>query len=100
MQLAALLRNQTARVDERDDAAMDLGESSEPEALNALMAVATSVEESEVLQASAGESVAMIWLRSGLFRRELLDRLTPVARSEAEALIRRERPLWLAEAET
>jgi hypothetical protein len=95
--LIALLRNRAARVDERDDAAIDLGESSEGAAFRALFEISTSLTEPSMLQASAGESVAMIWLRNGLFRREQLDRMAPAAKAEAEALIRRQRPEWLDE---
>lgn len=75
---------------------MDLGDFDSPEALNALLSAASDPHEHEIIQASAGESLARIWLRNGLFDGSVMSRLSSPARAEAAAAIQSERPEWLA----
>jgi hypothetical protein len=83
--LIKILLDRQARLDERDDAASDLESFDEPEAAEALATVACSTEEDEVLVATAGESLAGIWVRAGVVPRATFEALAPPARAEAAA---------------
>jgi hypothetical protein len=89
--LIAVLMDPTARLDERDDAAMDLANYDETEAEEALFYVATDPREDGLIQGSAGESLAEIWLRRGDETFPRLEELTAEARVEAVELIRARR---------
>ena len=80
-QLIAILENRLASVAERDDAAMDLGEYDSPAAMRCLLRIASDPDESEMVQASAGESLAMVWLRNGVFDPDTMRGLTATASS-------------------
>ncbi len=97
--LAAVLADRSASVEERDDAATDLASFDEPAVQRALMACATDAEEHHMIQATAGESLGEIWVRTGVFLPERLAALAAPARAEAEAVIRRLRPAWLLDVE-
>lgn len=83
-----LLRDKTVGLTDRDDAALEIGFYHEPEALAALVAVATDPTEDESLLATAGEMAGEICGRLGRDGAEFADRLTPAARSEFDAQIR------------
>ncbi len=83
--LIKILLDRQARLDERDDAASDLENFDEPEAAEALAAIACSTEEDEVLVATAGESLAGIWVRAGAVPPVTFEALAPAARAEAAA---------------
>jgi HEAT repeat protein len=87
--LLALLLDRQAPLSDRDDAAMDLGRYSDQRVIEALATVATDSSEDATLQASAGESLAERWLASGGVDRAIYKELTPVARTEVDALLRR-----------
>jgi hypothetical protein len=95
-QLIALLRDASARADERDDAAIDLGEFDGADVQEALHQVGSDPTEDPTVVSSCGESLATIWLRIDQFHPAALHNLTPEARREAEALIRAQRPDWLS----
>ena len=83
------LLDPSARVDERDDAAMDLSQFDEPEAIAALIQVGCDADEDEIVLESVGESIAEILLRDGRTWTLGIDRLTKVARREFDALVSR-----------
>jgi hypothetical protein len=95
--MVAILLDRTARIDERDDAAMDLGRSNDDAALTALLHVASDPGEDELVLASGGESLAQIFIRSGRLDPAWLHELTPVALHEVIPWIRRVRPDLLPE---
>ena len=78
--LISVLRDRTARLDERDDAALDLAQYDEPEALHALIRVASDQSDDELLLDSCGQSIAEIWARLGIVENAVLLALTPTAR--------------------
>lgn len=80
--LIAILLDKTARLDERDDAAMDLAGFDNERVITALVAVGSDSSEDALLQASCGETLAEIWVRLEHFDPTVLQRLSPVARSE------------------
>jgi len=85
--LIDVLRDHRARLDERDDAAMDLAAFDTPEALAALVAVATDPNEDAMLLDSCGESVAEIWVRRGKIDEEVLDGMARPAQEVAVATL-------------
>lgn len=58
--LIGVLLDKTAREDERDDAAMDLGSYPTKEALEALFKVAIDTTENDIILDSCGESLGEI----------------------------------------
>jgi len=82
--IEALLRlvvDPTARLDERDDAAMDLAASDDPRARSVLIGIASNSASEYVLAASAGESLGEIATRTGA----LADEEVALLRSDAGA---------------
>ena len=59
--LKKILLDRKASLAERDDAAIDLGDFDDPEALDALMEIAVDPQEEDIILASCGESIALIW---------------------------------------
>ena len=94
--LSKILLDRTAPLSDRDDAAIDLACFDDQEAFQALLQIATDPSENEMLLASCGESIAEIWVRSGQFDPEVFEKLTGVARSEAQAVLARTRSDWLS----
>jgi hypothetical protein len=80
--LVHILLSASARLDERDDAAMDLGQSGSPQAIEALLAVARDPEVDVILAASCGGSLAEVAVRNCNFDRAWLDGMTATARME------------------
>jgi hypothetical protein len=83
--LIKILLDPQARLDERDDAASDLENFDAPEVAEALATVACSTDEDDVLLATAGESLAGIWVRAGAVPRATFEALAPAAKVEAAA---------------
>jgi hypothetical protein len=78
--LISVLLDRTARLDERDDAAMDL--SAYDEALPVLIEAAQNTAEDEMVAASIGESIGEMWTRLGGFDPDAVARMHPAARNE------------------
>ena len=85
--LVGVLLDRRARHDERGDAAMDLGAYDEPEALAALVEVASDPESDPDLLDSCGESIGEIWARTGTVDPAQLDRLRGEARTAAQGVL-------------
>jgi hypothetical protein len=95
--LISVLLDASARIDERDDAAMDLSAYSEPEVEAALLHAARDPATPESVVASCGESLAELWVRRGAIGSDALESLPPSAREEAEAYLRAHAPSLLSE---
>ena len=78
--LISILLNRSARVDERDDAAMNLG--SYDAALPTLIEAARNLSEDNMVAASLGASIGEIWERRGGFDAALIETLHPQSRRE------------------
>jgi hypothetical protein len=89
--LVAILRDRSARVDERDDAAIDPGESDDDRALAALLELGAQSDDEMVL-GSIEESIAHIASRTGKFELSWLTWLSPPAVDELRASLRAVRP--------
>ncbi|WP_225802732.1 hypothetical protein [Streptomyces sp. NK15101] len=89
--LISILLDGTARIDERDDAAMDLEAYSGEHVVQALVDVAGSPVEDELVLASAAESLGRIPARDGGCPEDLLLSLRPDAKRIAEEVLRASR---------
>jgi hypothetical protein len=95
--IIAVLLDGSARVDERDDAAMDLSGFNEPAVHAALGRVATDPAEPDLVAGSAGESLAELWVAAGALDAGIFARLTATARAEAVGILTARAPGLLAE---
>ncbi|KRF32214.1 hypothetical protein ASG93_04915 [Paenibacillus sp. Soil787] len=87
-----------AREDERDDAAINLGNFEGDEVIQALFTIAMDeLFRSEMTKGSCGESLASIWIRTGKIDFELLSQLEGTALNEAIGLIKESRMDWYLE---
>ncbi|MFJ6435384.1 hypothetical protein [Streptomyces sp. NPDC091416] len=89
--LISVLLNRAARVDERDDAAMDLEAYSGEHVVKALIDVTSSPVEDELVLDSAAESLGRILARDGGCPEELLVSLRPDAKRMVEEMLRASR---------
>ena len=74
---------------------MDLSAYDDPQVQAALLDAGPDPSTPGTIAASAGESLAEIWLRCNRFDPDAFLRLTGEARHEADALIRSRRRAWL-----
>jgi hypothetical protein len=98
--LISVLLDESARQDERWDAAGDLEFYPTPEAIAALTSVATSAQiatTDDTLQDMAAESLAGIWATMGKLDHEVCNALPLPGRISAEAVLRKRAPHLLAE---
>jgi hypothetical protein len=93
-QLLNILTDSTARIDERDDAAIYLAKYPCEELLKALIKFASNPEENKIIIASVGESIGEIILSINKFDASFLVNLVPEARKEAVGIIKVKKPEW------
>jgi len=93
--LIDVLFDPTAREDEKDDAAMDLGDYNDNRALHALLKIASNFNETDIVLQSAGESIGRIWVKQNQFDIEEYKKLHPDAQSEIYAVIQVNKPEWV-----
>ncbi|MBX9745246.1 MAG: hypothetical protein K2X08_08570 [Chlamydiales bacterium] len=86
--LVKILLSDTAREDERDDAAMDLGRFDDERALTALMQIASNSKEDEMILASCGESIGAILIKKQKYDVAVFDDLAPIAKHAAYSFIK------------
>lgn len=92
--LIRILLDKNAPIAERDDAALDLGSYKSETALQALISIASDPSE-EFIADVAGESIAEIWIKFNFMEKLDYEKLIPVARKEAFAVISKNKPEWL-----
>ena len=78
-QLIEVLVDKTARDDERDDAAMDLGGYKDLRVLEALVKIASDPNENEMIVDSCAESIGDICVALKYFDEELFKKIVPFA---------------------
>ncbi len=94
--LIDILLDKKARIDERDDAAMDLGKYNDDRALVALVKIASKPsQEDDFILDVCGESIGQILVKQENFRPDIISCLVPEAQTEAIAVIKSIRPDWL-----
>ena len=93
--LINILCDQTAREDERHDAAMDLREFDDDRALNILLEVASNPTEENIILDACGESIAEIWVKRSYFDLNMYNKIEPIARRELYRYIKGHKPEWI-----
>jgi len=97
--LIKTLFDDTAREDERHDAAMYIGHFDDDRALKALSKIASNPNEEEIILDACGESIARILVMRNSDKKDVIKALAPLAKETAIAFIRNHRPEWLDEEE-
>ena len=92
-----MLLDPTANVGKREDAALDLGASDQPEAEHVLLRVARDPQTDPRLAETCGEALGEIWCRKGKLNLEALQQVPESVRLSATAVIESQRPEWLAQ---
>jgi HEAT repeat protein len=90
--LIEVLLDKNLREDERDDAAMDLGEYNDLRALKALIKVASDPDENMTVIDSCAESIGSILIERNEFDASVLDGLIPLAKELVIDFIRECKP--------
>ncbi|WP_068469661.1 hypothetical protein [Candidatus Protochlamydia phocaeensis] len=93
--LVKTLLDKTASISERDDAAIDLGNFDNDQALNALLTVASDLKEEYSIMDVCGESIAQIWVKRNQLDLVSYKNLHPNAQYEAKMYIKINKPDWL-----
>lgn len=83
-----ILFDTTARIDERDDAAIYLGQCHSTEVLNKLANFGNCANENMIILASVGESIGEIRVALNSFDFALISKLAPIAKKEALGIIK------------
>jgi HEAT repeat protein len=95
--LINVLFDNTAREDQRDDAAMDLGKFDDERALVALLRIASNPNEDETILDSCGTSIGEILTKKEKHNLSLLNNLAPCAKNSAYSFIKEVQPEWFDE---
>ena len=90
--LLEILRDRSARIDERDDAAMDLGNSDDDRVLDALLELGAESDDDDMVLGSIGESIAHIAARADKFDPSWLTALASPTVDELVGSLRALRP--------
>lgn len=94
-QLIDILYDATARIDERDDAAIYLAKYPTEDVLNKLILFASNPLENQIVLASLGESIGEIMIANNKFEIDVIEKLTPIAKQETLGIIQGKKPEWL-----
>lgn len=97
--LIQIVRDESVRLDERDDAIIDLAEFNNNEVIEALFNIAKSDQIDIMLQASTGEVLSEIWIRNSNVDFEKLTKFTDTALNEALGLLKTHKIEWYKEYE-
>lgn len=94
-QLVEILLDVHARIDERDDAAMDLGKYNDERALNALLSIVLNPKAEPFIMDVCGESIAEIWVSRNHFDVNLFNKMNSRARYELYRYLKGAKPEWI-----
>ncbi|MCM2996156.1 hypothetical protein M3647_01570 [Paenibacillus cellulositrophicus] len=97
--LIQIVKAESARFDERDDAIIDLAEFNNNEVIEALFNIAKNNQIDIMLQASAGEVLTEIWIRNSNIDFKKLTIFTDSALNEALGLLKTHKIEWYKEFE-
>ena len=97
--LIEILLDPNARIDERDDAAMDLGKYNDDRALNALISTTLGSNYEEFIMDTCGESIAKIWIKRNQFDVHSYKNMNRIARIEIYKYIKCYKSEWIKEYE-
>ena len=93
--LIEILEDESSRLDEIDDAIIDLGQLRSLKPLNPILKIAINSKKDEMLLESAGEALAQIMIDLDEYDGRFVESLAPVAQREFIGLIKAKRPEWL-----
>ena len=93
--LISVLLDKTACIDERDDAAMDLGAYDDNRVLTALLSIVLDSKAESFIMDTCGESIAEIWVKRNYFDIDIYKKIAPAARHELYRYIKRAKPEWI-----
>ena len=94
--LIEILMDKTARDDERDDAAIDLRAYKDIRALNALVKIASDVDEDHVLLDNCADSIGELFVEMNFFDRMLFSQMIPFAKKRVFGIISSRKPELIA----
>jgi|LakMenE01Jun11ns_1017448.scaffolds.fasta_scaffold9239940_1 hypothetical protein len=94
-ELIEILFDESAREDERHDAAIYLFDFDDPQALNAFFKIGENKNQLHILLEAAGEGIGEIWSRNNQINLKKLDKLTRISRNVALSIIRSKNPKLL-----
>lgn len=95
--LIEVLLDVNARIDERDDAAIDLGKYNDDRALNALLSIVLDAKAEPFIVDASGESIAEIWIKRNYFNIDLYKKMSAAARNEIYGYVKAVEPTWVNE---
>lgn len=92
--LIEILLDERATEAERDDAAMDLSGYSHEAVIKALVITVNNDLADDMIKASCGESLAMIFIQKNKFNEQIYKELKDIANTEFEGYIRSQKREW------
>ncbi len=95
--LVNVLLDETARIDERDDAAMDLDDYDYDYVIDALIKVGQDPNLDELVVNKCGESLGKIWVRINQFNLDQYNSLLLDAKAGVHTVVESRKPEWLKE---
>jgi len=94
--LIEVLLDPDARIDEQDDAAIDLREYNDDRALSALIRAAQDPKTDDYLVLdTCGDSIAHIWIKRNYFSKDIYNSLRSLARVSIYQYIEQLKPEWI-----
>lgn len=93
-QLIEILLDERVSDAERDDAAMALSEYNQGNVIEALMITAKHDKTDDMIKASCGESLAMIFIKNDRFEQLIYKKLRGIAKTEFDSIIHSNRNDW------
>jgi len=92
--LIEILLDESASDAERDDAAMDLSEYSHEAVIEALVITINDDSADDMIKASCGESLAMIFIQKNRFEEQIYKELKGIAKTEFDGSIHSQKREW------
>ncbi|WP_339322124.1 hypothetical protein [Paenibacillus sp. FSL W8-0194] len=92
--LIEILLDERASEAERDDAAMDLSGYSHETVIEALAVTINDDSANDMIKASCGESLAMIFIQKNRFEEQIYKKLKGIAKTEFDRSIRSQKKEW------
>lgn len=93
--LIDILFDPTAREDERYDAAMYIARFNSEKALDALLILGSNPHEDDIILDACGESITSIMVKREEFRKDIINKLRPIAKHTAYDFITAHEPQWI-----
>lgn len=96
LNLIRLLVDQNALDADRDDAAMDLGEEfNDEDVLEALIQIASNLDEIDMILNSCGEAIGKIWVKRNISDVDVYKKLSKLAQDGVYYIVKSRKPSWI-----